>query len=185
MLLNLQYICWNISIFGFIGKAMMKNQHSCAEPPSCVNRPKAPPTTPFALFWHINVGVPKWKSIQCTVIPALYHYWMAKHRCWDFSDFWNVHWICPRGPTTPSPTTTARPNPTPSIWQSNQWVTGPSGIPGFLVGQNPGILENEIPGFFGICLYTVQCKGTFYGRSRPSSTALGGQNIRTVRTHLT
>ena len=67
MLLNLQFICWNISIFGFIGKAMMKNQHSCAEPPSCVNRPKAPPTTPFALFWHINVGVPKWKSIQCTM----------------------------------------------------------------------------------------------------------------------
>ena len=30
----------------------------------------------------------------------------------------------------------------------------------------------------------VKCKGTFYGPSGPSATALGGQNILTVRTHL-
>ena len=39
---------------------------------------------------------------------------------------------------------------------------------------NPGIFRDLL----------VECKGTFYGRSRPSSTALGGQNILIVRTHL-
>ena len=33
---------------------------------------------------------------------------------------------------------------------------GPNGIPGFSVGKNPGILENEILGFFGICLESVK-----------------------------
>ena len=39
---------------------------------------------------------------------------------------------------------------------------------------NPGIFRDLLE----------ECKGTFYGPSGPSATALGGQNILTVRTHL-
>ena len=55
---------------------------------------------------------------------------------------------------------------------------GPNGIPGFSVGKNPGILENEIPGFFRDLL--IESEGTFYDQSRPSDMALVGQNILTV-----
>ena len=37
--------------------------------------------------------------------------------------------------------------------------SGPNGIPGFSIDQNPGIFYYEIPGFFGICLKSV--KGLF------------------------
>ena len=50
---------------------------------------------------------------------------------------------------------------------------GPSGIPGFSVGQNPGIFRDLL----------IECKGT-YGPLGPSATALVGQNIITVRSHL-
>ena len=50
------------------GKSMMKNQQLYAEKSAYICwdfsrsfRPKTPPTTPFALFWHINFAGPKRK----------------------------------------------------------------------------------------------------------------------------
>ena len=85
------------------------------------------------------------------------------------------------------------PRPAVHIFRQAQGLTpSPSGIPGIPGSRDfqltfswskSGDFGKGNPGIFRDLL--VECKGTFYGRSRPSSTALGGQNILTVRTHLT